>query len=175
MYGVGREYEASNLTVTTGSGTATIEVYLSPDLGSGLYTVVVEAVVDGTRYEVVSPRSLWVVEEYPTSLKIMHLSDIHIGISMDNWWASDRYERYVALANYIEPDIILITGDIADVGSDIYSYRDFMRITNKFLRPTFCVPGNHDWSQVDSLSSFYKLYGTYVGPRYWVREVGILF
>ncbi|MGC8975749.1 MAG: metallophosphoesterase family protein, partial [Thermoprotei archaeon] len=173
LYGIGREYEANNMVVIPEeSGLATIKISLPPDIESGLYTILAKVLLNGTEYDVVSPRSLWVVDEYPTSLEIMHLSDIHIGISMDNWWASERYERYVALANHIKPDIIIITGDIADVGSDVYSYKDFMKITNKFLRPTFCVPGNHDWSQVGSLSSFYKLYGTFVGPRYWVRELG---
>ncbi|MFN3268432.1 MAG: metallophosphoesterase family protein, partial [Zestosphaera sp.] len=78
----------------------------------------------------------------------------------------------MAIANSLEPDVVVITGDIADVGSDVYSYKDFMRLTNKFLRPTFCAPGNHDWSQVSSLSDFNKLYGTFVGPRYWVRDLG---
>ncbi|MEM0474060.1 MAG: metallophosphoesterase [Zestosphaera sp.] len=173
IYGLDKEYEVNNLTVVTPApNTVLIKVSLPSDIEPGLYTILVETTVDGIEYRVISPRSLWIVEEYPTSLKIMHISDIHIGISMDNWRASDRYERYIAVANSLEPDILVITGDIADVGSDIYSYRVFMMLTNKFLRPTFCVPGNHDWSQVSSLSDFYRLYGTFVGPRYWVRDLG---
>lgn len=173
LYGVDEEYETTNLTIATSApNTVLVRVDLPLGIKPGLYTILAEAVVDGVQYSVISPRSLWVVDEYPTSLKIMHISDIHVGISMDNWRASDRYERYVAVANFLEPDIVVITGDIADVGSDIYSYRDFMRLTNKFLRPTFCVPGNHDWSQVNSLSDFYRLYGTFVGPRYWIRDLG---
>lgn len=173
LYGVGEEYEVTNLSIAASeANTVLVRVSLPTDIKPGLYTVLAEAVVDDVEYRVVSPRSLWVVDEYPTSLKIMHISDIHIGISMDDWRASDRYERYIAIANYLKPDIVVITGDIADVGSDIHSYGNFMRLTNKFLRPTFCVPGNHDWSQVSSLSDFYRLYGTFVGPRYWVRDLG---
>ncbi|MFN3268433.1 MAG: hypothetical protein ACK416_04145 [Zestosphaera sp.] len=85
LYSVGREYEISNLTVIMpSSGTALVSADLPLDIELGLYTILVETVVDGVEYHVISPRSLWVVDEYPTSLKIMHLSDIHIGISMDD-------------------------------------------------------------------------------------------
>ncbi|MEM2021669.1 MAG: hypothetical protein QXP80_05545, partial [Zestosphaera sp.] len=69
LYSVGSEYAVIRWTrVTSETGTIVINVLTPPEIAPGLYTIVAVVRVDNVEYEVVSPRSLWVVDEYPTSL-----------------------------------------------------------------------------------------------------------
>lgn len=57
-------------------------------------------------------------EKLPTSfngLKIVHISDIHYGTTVDN----KKLEKIVSQINLINPDLVLFTGDLIDKNTDI--------------------------------------------------------
>ncbi len=79
----------------------------------------------------------------PTSwdgLRIAQLSDIHIGQNLD----LEQLDRFVDRVNRLEPDIICITGDIAD--SPMADLDSFLPVLARLqaTHGVFAVLGNHD-------------------------------
>jgi len=116
----------------------------------------------------VSPRSVWVLKEWPKEIAFAQFTDIHIGLES----ASAHYETAIAMLNTIPVMFAVITGDDVDVGSDIPSLKEFREITNRARKPTFIVPGNHDHAQTDEKSFRERYYGVYIGPATWYRVIG---
>ncbi|MCX6749996.1 MAG: metallophosphoesterase [Candidatus Pacearchaeota archaeon] len=71
-------------------------------------------------------------------LKIVHLSDLHIGAIHQKKYL----ERVVKETNSLNPDIVIITGDLVD-GSSIISSKILSPI-NKIKSPVYFVIGNHE-------------------------------
>ncbi len=90
----------------------------------------------------------------PSSLrgfKIVHLSDLHLGmVSKEKW-----LEKVVEKVNFLEPDLIVITGDLID--SDIKGIEKLLNpLKNLNSRyGVFSVPGNHEFYA--GLDRFYAL------------------
>jgi hypothetical protein len=73
-------------------------------------------------------------------LRIAQVSDIHIGLNLD----AAQLERFVARLSSLQPDLICITGDIADsANADLAS---FLPILGRLQAPhgVFAILGNHD-------------------------------
>lgn len=90
----------------------------------------------------------------PSSLKgfkIVHLSDLHLGmVSREKW-----LENVMKKVNSLEPDLIVITGDLID--SDINGIEKLLdQLKNLNSRyGVFSVPGNHEFYA--GLDRFYDL------------------
>lgn len=74
-------------------------------------------------------------------LKVVQLSDIHIGPSLKHDFSTLLVER----VNALEPDVIVITGDMIDgrvveIGNDLLPFKNF-----KSIHGTFFVTGNHEF------------------------------
>ena len=88
-----------------------------------------------------APRSVFATRAFDT-LRIAHLSDIHIGKGHRD--ILPKLRRVIADINARAPDLVIITGDIANSG-----YRDdqMIRAQRELLdlqAPILAVPGNHD-------------------------------
>jgi predicted MPP superfamily phosphohydrolase len=69
---------------------------------------------------------------------IMHISDIHLG-----WHRGCEYlEKIVDETNLMKPDIVLITGDMADANMALNA--DTFKPLAKFAAPVYFVIGNHE-------------------------------
>lgn len=58
-------------------------------------------------------------------------------------------EQAVASINKLDPEFVVITGDMANDGKDAKQIREFKRISNQIKKsiPVYVLPGNHDLSQ----------------------------
>ena len=72
-------------------------------------------------------------------LKIVQLSDLHIGPVHSIGFL----KKIVRRTNELDPDLVLITGDLAD-GTTIYSESIFAPI-NDFKAPVYFTTGNHEY------------------------------
>jgi predicted MPP superfamily phosphohydrolase len=72
-------------------------------------------------------------------LKIVHLSDFHIGPIHK----SKFLEKIIYFTNKLKPDIVVITGDLVDGKFDYKS--DAFKALNNINAKTFFVMGNHDY------------------------------
>lgn len=71
-------------------------------------------------------------------LHLVQLSDIHIG-SIRN---SGYMERIVTETNKLDPDVVLITGDMVDGSARLHKHT--FKAINRFKVPSFFVTGNHE-------------------------------
>ncbi len=75
------------------------------------------------------------------------------------------YEKAVAKINNLNPDFVVITGDLVNDQHSVSQINEFKRITAKIKAsiPVYYSPGNHDIGQVptpESLKKFEKNYGS---------------
>ena len=81
------------------------------------------------------------------SMKIIHMSDLHLTSDKHPIWGVDTYEQFTKALNSIGSipniDCIVVSGDIADDGNLLtYQYADDM--LNSLSIPVLWCPGNHD-------------------------------
>ena len=78
---------------------------------------------------------------------IAQITDIHLGFEPGNPRESNRLrlDRVIAALNALspQPDCLLVTGDIADRGTDA-AYAQFREAVSELDFPVYCCPGNHD-------------------------------
>ena len=91
------------------------------------------------------PNAVMIYRRWRDTVRFLHFTDIHIGYSARE---SQNYAKATQEANLINPDFVIITGDIAEkgqVGSSPGWYREFLGLTSVLRVPAFVVSGNHDW------------------------------
>jgi predicted MPP superfamily phosphohydrolase len=76
-----------------------------------------------------------------SDFNLLQLSDVHIGPIRNKSFV----ERVVNKCNELNPDFIVVTGDLFDGSSNISN--DFYKTLNKFKSPVIFTPGNHDYFQ----------------------------
>lgn len=59
----------------------------------------------------------------------------------------DKLKRLCQKLNTEPADFILVTGDISDDGTK-KSYQSFCKVFSGFSKPIYCLPGNHDRSEI---------------------------
>ena len=126
-------------------------VGLSILLGAVLFTVI--GVIQARRPRVV--RVTVPIADLPADLagfKIVQLSDLHVGSTIQRSFV----DRVVDRANALAPDLVAVTGDVAD--GFVPELRDHVAPLGRLRAPlgTFFVTGNHEY---------------YWDPRGWMREL----
>ncbi|BAN90104.1 predicted phosphohydrolase [Aeropyrum camini SY1 = JCM 12091] len=156
-------------------GAALARLSLPSDAAPGLYNLYL-VLSDGDI--IWMPHSLIVYDAPPEELVILHLTDTQLG-AIDKGILNDlKLARYVALINTLKYELglnlVVVTGDISDIGINVSSYRNWVFAMNQLLVPAFTAPGNHDWAQVPGLKAFLlDFYGKYNVPaRYWAAKWG---
>ncbi|MCW3990376.1 MAG: metallophosphoesterase [Candidatus Bathyarchaeota archaeon] len=160
--GLGASSWTGGLDGTYGSGALTL---INSSYSSGLWTVffgvssdVYPALYDlelswsdgSSSTEYTQPRSVWVLEEWPETLRVAHVSDFHLP------YGADILATYVYEANLVDADMIVVTGDIVDVETIASSWNYLQDITGRLGIPIFLLPGNHDYT---SGSVLFQKYG----------------
>jgi len=103
-------------------------------------------------------------------MKILHISDLHIGkeTDVDRWKKAEKLVREIKRAWGDDDDkpLILITGDVVDDGTEV-EFIEARRILRPLHRAGFQVaplPGNHDygWNGAHALEKRFKLFKKYL-------------
>ena len=94
---------------------------------------------------------------------IAHISDLHVSNSN---FDEDMFMQAVTEINELQPDMIILTGDITENGY----YKEFKQATRYlelFEAPLFAVPGNHDARNLG-----YQTFEELIGERSWKLTLG---
>ncbi|MCC7553402.1 MAG: metallophosphoesterase [Methanobacteriaceae archaeon] len=89
---------------------------------------------------------------------IAHISDLHISKTEFN---EQVFLKAVREINSLNPDMILVTGDITNQGY----YKEYIqakKLLSLFKPPLYAVPGNHD-----SRNLGYETFEEFIGERSW--------
>src|SRR5947208_7058742 len=87
--------------------------------------------------------------------RIVQLSDLHCG---QQFFLADHLERAIAETNELEPDVVVISGDLTSHG-----FKDEYALAREYLNKVECksmvvIPGNHDSRNVGYVH-FEELFG----------------
>ena len=89
---------------------------------------------------------------------IVHISDLHIS---NDAFDEEVFMQAVGEINNIQPDMIILTGDITNSGY-YREYQKAIKYLDMFESPLFAIPGNHD-----SRNLGYQSFEELVGERSW--------
>ncbi len=98
-----------------------------------------------------------------TELTIAHISDIHAG---SPYFVPSLMDRVVVELNELEPDVVLCTGDLTEMGfrQDYVTAKEYM---DRIQAPLVVIPGNHDARNVG-----YVHFEELIGPRWQTLSMG---
>lgn len=97
----------------------------------------------------------------PHDLRVVQLSDLHLGSTHH----INYLKRVIDAANSLEPDVVLITGDLAD---DVSIYKkEYLPIFKKIKAPVYMSLGNHEMY----IGSNFKTLASHVNIRVLKNEV----
>ena len=94
--------------------------------------------------------------------RIVHMSDMHIGSTQ---FREDILLKAINNINKLEPDAVVISGDITDNGY----YREFVKAKgyiDLLIPPTIVIPGNHDARNIGD-----EVFEEVIGHRYSSLEL----
>jgi len=102
-------------------------------------------------------------------LRIAQISDVHMGRIV----RGSRLERIVTMVNDLNPDLIVITGDLVD--AEALHMEDMVhplhRLKSKY--GVFAVPGNHEYfAGIDQSQAFMEEAGVTMLRNQWVTVAG---
>ena len=105
------------------------------------YDLYLESAVDApTR----APRSVWVRSQSAVGwpLRVAHLTDLHLGKSAPDLRAN--LERVLADVNAGAPDLVVVTGDLANLGTRTELLEEARSVLLRVDAPVVAIIGNHD-------------------------------
>ena len=108
-------------------------------------------------------RSHYEIKPIDNMTLIAHISDLHVSNSD---FDEDIFMQAVTEINQLNPDMIILTGDITENGY----YKEFKQATRYlelFEAPLFAVPGNHDARNLG-----YQTFEELIGERSWKLTLG---
>ncbi|PLX66818.1 MAG: phosphohydrolase [Denitrovibrio sp.] len=146
------------LTKTTDKFSPSRRQFLSNSLGTGMSLAVLPMAGYGIYRAVGKPIIKKVnltnpnIHEGLKGLRIAQLTDIHVGPTI----GAEKVEQIVGMTNELNPDIVLITGDLVD-GSAKYISDYILPLKDlKSTYGTFFVTGNHEY---------------YSGAKAWIKAI----
>ncbi|UCH35104.1 MAG: metallophosphoesterase [Armatimonadota bacterium] len=142
-------------------GAAWFRATVPADLLPGAYSLTVQL---GAQSDT-NPRSVFVVEGFPTDYTVAQLTDTHIGSG--RFPAAETLRSLAAEVNREKPFLILITGDVTDHGEP-NEYQAFVELLSCFDAPTVVCAGNHDRNRPTLDSAFLE----YCGDANYFFNVG---
>ena len=137
------KYGSSDLTPVNSSysgGWWTVFFGVPFDVYPALYDLELDWSDGGSSVEYTQPVSVWVLEEWPETLKIIQISDVHLPHGADN------FATFIHEVNLLDPDMIVVTGDIVETETVASSWPYLQEITKRTDTPIYLLPGNHDYS-----------------------------
>jgi Icc protein len=103
--------------------------------------------------------------------RLLQLSDLHIGAEWGGGDPSARLAAAVASARAFDPDAVLITGDLADHGTDA-EYEELQALLAPLAVPQLVLPGSHDARE--ALHRHFGVPGAGGEPVQYATDVGDL-
>jgi predicted MPP superfamily phosphohydrolase len=100
----------------------------------------------------------------PRPVRLLYASDLHLG----HWWTASVPHQLLSVAAQLDPDLILLGGDLTDNVSAIDPLHELVRQLDS-IAPVCAIPGNHDVrAGIDTVCAAVRSAGAH-----WLAEEGI--
>jgi len=139
----------------------TVTFQVPGNLPEGLYDMRLGFTDGGKTVDVTQSRCVWAMEEWPESLRIIHITDIHEPVG------KNLFPVLVYEANLLNPNIVIASGDIVDVETVAAGWNYLQYTMLNLDVPSYLLPGNHDYSGASGNN-----YRKYCGPVNYTVTVG---
>ncbi|MFA6449245.1 MAG: metallophosphoesterase [bacterium] len=163
--------EIKSASINTANGLWNVTVAVPSGVSSLLHGLRLKF-KDGEDFQ---PRAVMVVPAFKDSIKVVHLTDVHV------YKSEILFERYPLLAeeiNLINPDVIVVTGDLTDSNGytderwpESDQYPAMLELWDSYYSPTFILPGNHDLSPYKYDDDYFR-WNSYFGVTDFSFDVG---
>lgn len=156
------------------SGTITLN-----NIIPGLYDIEINAYSNGNTLiaTAVEHHALKIYESMPKKLRVIQLTDIHIGDLRGaqeniqetiNWKAA---KKAIAEINLLNPDFVILTGDVVFGQNYRREYPAAIDVLMEFNVPLFVAMGNHD-GYLGPEGDGYEFWQEYFAPLYYSFDFG---
>ena len=115
----------------------------------------------------------------PEQLKVVHLSDTHVGRHGQRDAIVERLDRAVTAINALHPDAVVITGDLAEEGHSRGLELTARNALYRLDAPVLIAIGNHDYGHWPRIlhperpdTGYYNFAGVFHGLRHVVTTIG---
>lgn len=88
-------------------------------------------------------RAVYVMDAFPESYQVAHITDIHAGTTRYATPYTDIITEVFKAVNASEASFVLVTGDLTESGEPD-QFRSLLTLLDSCRLPTFVVAGNHD-------------------------------
>ncbi len=141
-----------------------IRVVAPAEIPEALYHLSVA--LDGR--EDTSRRAVKVLSKFKRKYSFIQISDLHIRSPKENRDREKLLLKMAEEANRLQPEFVVLTGDITDAGSRP-EYLRTLRALGEFDVPTFTIPGNHDFYSSYTQHTYQggDEYQKYLGQHYY--------
>jgi hypothetical protein len=109
---------------------------------AGSYDLVLRSAVDAP---VTAPRAVWLRAHDPAApraIRVVTLNDLHIGKGVHH--LEDNLRRVVYDINQLQPDLVLVTGDLVNMGTEASQPPRAQKLLRGINAPLVAIVGNHD-------------------------------
>ena len=131
------------------------------ELPAELYDLTVTFNEGGDAFEYSHSRCVWVLDSWPETLTISHITDLHLQ------HGRDPTAEYIHQVNLMDADIIIATGDIVQTETVAVGWSYLHQELSWLDIPSYLLPGNHDHAGGDSV-----YYQQYCGPLNYTLVLG---
>ncbi|MBN2564513.1 MAG: metallophosphoesterase, partial [Candidatus Eisenbacteria bacterium] len=112
------------------------------DTPAGFYGIEID--VDGSTYA--SQSAVRIYDAYPGSWGFIQITDTHVGYDGSGDSALERLEFFVREANFLNPELVVVTGDVCEHMNDGTDWpQQFLGAVAELCMPFYVIPGNHDY------------------------------
>jgi len=144
------EFELEILQVSGSESDRTITVSVPDTVPVDLFDLIIEIETDNSTITDTQPNAVKVIEKMKDSFSFIHLTDIHVddirGILANPAETLEYGVIYktIEAINLIDPEFVIITGDLVFGLSYFWEYIHLYEVLQKFDVPIFLSIGNHD-------------------------------
>lgn len=99
-----------------------------------------------------------------SSVRLLHISDLHVGQPFRRVTG----EALMRMATAIDPDVVVVSGDIVEWGENSRAWTRASEILERFDAPLAIAPGNHDQARAHLVQRWrtpLRNYLAHFGPR----------
>ena len=115
--------------------------YLSVEIPDSVIAASYSLIVSDSENEIVRPKAVHVVSEFPDQVSIVQMADLP---TLGRGDGDQRLQQIIDEINIINPDLVLMTGDIA-YGGSWDQYHRLLAAMEKVNAPVIAAPGNHEY------------------------------